>query len=154
MRAYVTPVLMIGAGRTLPIKKDRRLGDRYAITDAKYVVLRNEIIEAQRGGTEFLKWKLIAVAAVSSVAIGVLTSGTQSAATDLRLVDCLAPLICAFADMVTLDLTVRTMLVAGFLRLCGDPYEKHIANLRARKRNPFHTAATASFTASLAMTFW
>jgi len=143
---------MLPKPKMLPPKKPRRFRDRYEITDAKYAILRAEIIEAHKSGADFLKWKLIAVAAVSSVAIGFLTPGNHGGpTTEWGLIVCLIPFICAYADMVGLDLTVRTMLIAGFLRLCNDPYEIHVANLRGRRNNPFHAATAASFTASIAI---
>jgi len=142
---------MLSKPKMFPTKKPRRSRDRYEITDAKYAVLRTEIIEAHKSGADFLKWKLIAVAAVSSVAIGFLTPANHSPTTEWRLIVCLIPFICAYSDMVGLDLAVRTMLIAGFLRLCNDPYEMHVANIRGRRDNPFHTATTASFTASIAI---
>jgi hypothetical protein len=106
--------------------------DYYSISDTKYVVLRTEIIETEKSSADFLKWKLIAVATVASVAVGFLASTKEAPKPDIRLIICLAPLICAYADMVGVDLAVRTMLIANFLWRCGDPYETHIHNLRER----------------------
>jgi hypothetical protein len=155
-----------------------RRGDRYHISDEKYVALRQEIIETHRSSSDFLKWKLFAVAAVASVAIGFLTKDSARSSPDARLIVLLAPLVCAYADLVNTDLAVRVMIIGNFLQLCDDPYEKHLGNLRRRqhkiarsrtfnvlrrffnagakerrhrrhRRDPFNAATIASFTASL-----
>lgn len=145
---------------------------RYTISDARYQALRQEIIETHRSSSDFLKWKLFAVAAVASVALGLLGSGNASSRPDARLIVCLAPLVCAYADLVNTDLAVRVMVIGNFLRLCGDPYETHISVIRSRSHqpeqealprpepgdprrdrrlDPFNAATIASFTASLAI---
>lgn len=119
------------------------------VSDQVYVVLRNEIIEAERSGSDFLKWKLIAAATVASVSVGFWTPAKEQA-TDARLIVCLIPLICAYVDMVSLDLAIRTIVIATFLRTFGDPYEAYVHRLRRRDDNPFHAATIASHGSSLA----
>jgi hypothetical protein len=117
---------------------------RASIPDQIYVVLRQEIIEAQRSGSDFLKWKLIAVATVASVGVGLWVPTKGQPVADARLILCLIPIICAYVDMVSLDLSVRTLVVAKYLLRVGDPYEEHDYKLRGRHDNPFHAAAIAS----------
>jgi len=106
------------------------------MSDEKYVALRNEIIDAHRSAADFLKWKLIAVASVASVGVGFWAPATGQLP-DARLIICLIPLICAYVDMVHLDLAVRVQLIATFLRNCRDPYENYVDQLRGRADNPF-----------------
>src|SRR5438046_2208814 len=81
--------------------------DVYYINDTRYTALRQEIIETHRSSADFLKWKLFAVAAVASVAMGYLTTANATPSSDARLIICLAPFVCAYADMVATDLAVR-----------------------------------------------
>jgi len=104
--------------------------------------LRSEIVEAQKTGADFLKWKLIGIAAVSSIALGLSTpAGTPGP--DARLIVCLVPLICAYVDMVSLDVVIRIIVIAAFLRDHGDEYEKCVDRLRTSAQNPFRFAPTA-----------
>jgi hypothetical protein len=119
------------------------------ISEQAYVVLRAEIIEAQRSGADFLKWKLIAAATVASVGVG-FWSPQNAQSIDSRLIICLIPLICAYVDMVSLDLAIRTFVIATFLRNAGDRYENYVHRMRRREDNPFHAASIASHGSSLA----
>ena len=65
--------------------------------------LRSEIVEAQKLGADFLKWKLIGIAAVGSLALGL----SEKKADEYPLLLCLIPLICAYTDIISLDLVTR-----------------------------------------------
>jgi hypothetical protein len=120
------------------------------LSDARYAILRQEIIEAQRSGTDILKWKLIAVASVASIGVGLWVPTKGQPVTDARLILCVIPIICAYADMVSLDLAVRILVIANYLRITRDPYEEYVYELRGRDDNPFHAASIASHGSSLA----
>lgn len=79
------------------------------------VALREELIECQRARAEFIRWKLILVAAVGSAAFGL--AGKEF----LKLPDLLAfiPLICIYADSVCLHNDSRIMMIGRFMRECG-----------------------------------
>jgi len=62
--------------------------------------LRTEIIESQRSQAEFLKWKLLSVAALGALALSFRRAAepepTFWSGLDLRLLLCLVPVICAY----------------------------------------------------------
>ncbi len=121
----------------------RDVEERRVYPDSLRAELRREIVEAQRIGADFLKWKLIATATVASVAVGFWKADSPPAI-DAKFLLCLIPLICAYVDMVSLDLAVRTMVIANFLRTrCHDAYEKHVHSLRDHSTNPFSAAPIA-----------
>jgi len=113
-------------------------------------ILRTEIIETQKTGADFVKWKLIAAAAVASLAIGVGQHGDK-ADPDLRLLVCLIPLICAYADLMSTDLAIRILSLAAYMRDQQDPYEKWVQHRRRGLANPFALAPLAVHASSVAM---
>lgn len=110
--------------------------------------LRTEIVEAEKTGADFLKWKLIGTATVASIALS-MSSPTSPAAPDALLMLCLIPLICAYVDMVSLDLVIRIIVIAAFLRDKEDPYELFVQRLRGSDENPFSFAPTAIHLSSI-----
>src|SRR4051794_10676267 len=86
--------------------------------------LRTEIIESQKTQAEFIKWKLIAVGAITSISLGL--TGSPAASTDrngLRLLLCGIPLVCAYVDFVSLHIMMRIVAIGAFLRQSGSAYE-------------------------------
>jgi len=108
-----------------------------------HAALRQEIVESQKSQADFLKWKLIAVAAVSSVALGVhLPDG--KVADSVRSLLCLVPLICAYVDLISLHIMIRIMTIGIFLRRSGDLYENFTFEVREKAAsNPFIFEAVA-----------
>jgi len=104
--------------------------------------LRHEIVESQKSQTDFLKWKLIAVAAVASAAFGFPREGTTTSEAQLLL--CLVPLICAYVDLISLHLMARIITIGVYLKLSGDQYEQLVFDTRVRSAsNPFVFEAVA-----------
>jgi hypothetical protein len=73
--------------------------------------LRAEILEAERSRSDLLKWKLVLVAALGAVGIGVNTENHR-----LPLVLVGIPLVCAYVDLLCRHLTLRVHVIAEFLR--------------------------------------
>jgi hypothetical protein len=105
--------------------------------------LRSEIVEAQKLGADFLKWKLIGIAAVASVALGL-----DKAGGDHPLLLCLIPLICAYTDIINLDLVTRIAVIAAYMRRGNDSYELFVADLRGSSRNPFKAGLVTIYLSS------
>jgi hypothetical protein len=78
--------------------------------------LREEIMEAQQARADLLKWKLVIVAAVGGVGLGLSTSTPAS-----PLVLILIPLACFYVDLLCQHLNLRIQLIAQFMRLVGYP---------------------------------
>lgn len=74
--------------------------------------LREELIECQRTRSEFIRWKLILVAAVGSAAFGL--GGKDNPKLPVLLA--FIPLICVYVDSVCLHNDSRIMMIARFLR--------------------------------------
>jgi hypothetical protein len=112
--------------------------------------LRAEIVETQKTGADFVKWKLIATATVASLLVGV---GRARLNDDghLQLLICLIPLICAYVDLVSSDLAIRILAIAAFLRDHGDVYERWVQPKRSSPNNPWAFAPIAIHGSSLAI---
>jgi hypothetical protein len=112
-------------------------------SDEEDKLLREEIIESQKTQADFLKWKLIAVAAISSIAFGFAPSmGKQS--DDAKILTCLIPLLCAYIDLVSLHIMIRAITIGLYLKVRGNHYEKYISMVRERSgANPFVFEAVA-----------
>jgi hypothetical protein len=74
--------------------------------------LRQELIECQRARSEFIRWKLILVAAVGSAAFGLGSKDNPKHPELLAFI----PLICTYVDSVCLHNDSRIMLIGRFLR--------------------------------------
>ena len=62
---------------------------------------RTEIVEAQKGRTDLLKWKLILVAALGALGLGINGfSKDAKPALSLDLALCLIPLVCVYVDLL------------------------------------------------------
>jgi hypothetical protein len=69
---------------------------------------KNEIIEAERSRTDLLKWKLILVAALGAIGLGINSPGSTLQPTlSLHLVLCLIPLVCVYVDLLCSHLGMR-----------------------------------------------
>lgn len=95
--------------------------------------LRAELIEAQKARTEFIRWKLVLVASIGAVGLG-LTGSTV--APDSKLVLCCIPFVCVYVDTMCRHLSLRIHVIAAFLRgiytegSCLPAYEKFVGKTR------------------------
>ncbi len=87
--------------------------------------LRTEIIESQKTLADYLKWKLLAVAAIAVVAFGL--DGRPQATPYLI---CVIPFVCFYIDLVCSNRLAQTYVVAKYLRRRGDPYETSVKEIR------------------------
>jgi hypothetical protein len=100
--------------------------------------LRNEIIESQKTEADFLKWKLIAIGAVSSISLGFTPAAAPPANPHGReLLLCAIPLICAYIDFVSLHIMIRIVTIGTYLKKIGSEYESFVFLTRERGANPF-----------------
>lgn len=113
-------------------------------------VLRQEIIESQRSQAEFLKWKLIAVAAIGGLALSYTgvddPKRTFWSGLDQRFLLCLIPIICAYVDLISIHLMLRIVAIGTYLRKTKElltnqetkDYESFLCDIRKLKGgNPF-----------------
>jgi len=100
-------------------------------------MLRAEIIESEKTQADFLKWKLIAVAAVASISLG-FAGTTNPTVPGARLLLCLVPLICAYVDLMSLHIMIRIITIGLYLKISGNSYEEFVFAVRERgAANPF-----------------
>jgi hypothetical protein len=74
--------------------------------------LRLEIIEAEKTQADYLKWKLISVAGISSVFLSFKVVNSY----DLSILLCLIPLICTYVDLISVHLMLRIVVIGTYLR--------------------------------------
>jgi hypothetical protein len=109
--------------------------------------LREEIVECQRTKSEFIRWKLILVAAVGAAALGVGSSDVVP----VPVLFALIPVICIYVDAVCIHNDARIMMIAQFLRESSTvsaeakAYERHCH----RNRDRFYNEGLTLFLCSL-----
>ncbi|WP_009630110.1 hypothetical protein [Synechocystis sp. PCC 7509] len=78
---------------------------------------RDEIVEAEKGRTDLLKWKLILVAALGAIGLGISNlSSTAKPILSLHLTLCLIPLVCVYVDLLCKHLQMRILVISKFFQ--------------------------------------
>jgi hypothetical protein len=107
--------------------------------------LRQEIIEAEKTQADYLKWKLISVASITSLFLSFKVANSY----DLSILLCIIPLICTYVDLVSVHLMLRIVVIGTYLRKAkqhlGQPeyveikdYETFVSDILGEIRsNPF-----------------
>ncbi len=95
---------------------------------AEVTALRQEIVESQKARIDLLKYKLLAVAALGAIGIGV---GNYHIDGMLHpeLVLAIIPLVCIYVDVLCFHNTIRILVIAQFLKKSGDLYESFMDTL-------------------------
>jgi phosphorylase kinase alpha/beta subunit len=97
--------------------------------------LPEEIFGAHEARADFLKWKLVLVAALGAAGLGIGDKFEQG-----RLLLALIPLVCIYADLLCTNLKVRVIVIGSFYSsFRGDGYER----FAQRNRKVFDTEAWA-----------
>jgi len=83
-------------------------------------VFKTEIIEAEKSRTDLLKWKLIIVATLGAVGLGIdpEDSGSTSAVMSPILALSLIPLAATYVDLLCKHLQLRILVVSEFFQKC------------------------------------
>ncbi len=95
---------------------------------AEITALRHEIVELQKARIDLLKYKLLAVAALGAIGIGVGNYHTDGMAHP-ELVLAIIPLVCIYVDVLCFHNTIRILVIAQFLKKSGDLYERFMGTL-------------------------
>jgi hypothetical protein len=78
---------------------------------------RNEIIEAEKSRMDLLKWKLILVATLGAIGLGLNNASSNSKIlSSLHLMLCLIPLACVYVDLLCKHLQIRILAISYFLQ--------------------------------------
>jgi hypothetical protein len=104
---------------------------------------KNEIVEAEKGRTDLLKWKLILVAALGTIGLGLSNlSSTAKPILSLHLTLCLIPLVCLYVDLLCKHLQMRILVISKFFQIhidtnntdetpCFNSYESFCEQVRS-----------------------
>jgi hypothetical protein len=78
--------------------------------------LRKEIVESQKMRVDLMKWKLILIAGIGGVAIGLTEKLPKDF--DSRLLLCLLPIANIYVDLMCRHLTLRILVIGRYLHYC------------------------------------
>jgi hypothetical protein len=95
--------------------------------------LRGEIVESQKARIDLLKWKIILIAALGALGLGV----GKDAGTGFPSLLGLIPLVCAYVDVVCVHNDLRILVIAAFIRSGSDPDAKRYEEMCERERWTF-----------------
>ena len=96
--------------------------------DTKPEILREEIISSQKARMDFLKYKLLSIAILGAVGLG-LEDNSSSPIKNVDYVLCLIPLVCVYIDFLCYHNNIRILVIAKFLKTEGDKYENFVDDL-------------------------
>ncbi len=89
--------------------------------------LAEEILETQKSRSDMLKWKLVLVAALGAMGLG-LSQEMKVAPLVLAII----PFVCVYVDLLCCNCNVRTILIGTYYATCcRDPYEGFVARHRS-----------------------
>ena len=77
--------------------------------------LRNEIVASENARLDFIKWKIVLIAALGAVGLGLASDTKVAAPAVLGFI----PIACAYVDVVCAHVNFRILLIAHFLRTGG-----------------------------------
>ena len=106
--------------------------------------LRAEIVESEKARIDFLKWKIILVAATAAVGFGLTKDVTQA-----PLVLGFIPLISAYVDVICVHNDLRILVIASFLRTHGTESAKEYEQLCKDEAGSFFLESFALLGATL-----
>ena len=101
--------------------------------------LRQQVIESQKSRSDFLKWKLILIAALGSAGLGL---GGDNYFNKTYMILCLIPLVCVYVDALCIHLNLRIKIIGTFFRKYPNvddiqsKYEKLLDDLNKGKNPP------------------
>jgi hypothetical protein len=82
--------------------------------------LQAEIIEAQRQRADLIKWKVVLIAALGTVGLGL----SATVVTSPWVLICV-PFVCAYVDLMCMNLWLRIHVIGEFRRSCDHDDELH-----------------------------
>lgn len=100
--------------------------------------LRDEVIEAQKGRLELLKWKLILVAGLGGIGLGFSFNDSSQTMISPHLLLGLIPLVCLYVDALCRHLQLRILVISDFIEYFNEAesiskYEKFCHDTRRKK---------------------
>jgi hypothetical protein len=96
-----------------------------ASCEALIAPLRGEIVESEKARVDFLKYKLLAVAALGSIGLS-LDTETNASALDHIYILGIIPFVCLYVDLLCHHNTMRILVIGLYFANKGCPYENFI----------------------------
>jgi len=93
-------------------------------------ILRQEIIASENARMDFLKYKLLSIAVLGAVGLG-LQGQNGILNKDIDYVLCLIPLVCVYVDFLSYHNNIRILVISRYLWNQNDKYENFISDLYA-----------------------
>ena len=100
--------------------------------------LRSEIVESEKARMDFLKYKLLAVAALGSIGLGLNVKTSAASSFDYIYILGIIPFVCLYVDLLCHHNTMRILVIGQYFINNGCPYENYIC--RAGKALPKQNA--------------
>jgi hypothetical protein len=93
--------------------------------------LRSEIVESEKARIDLLKYKLIAIAALGSIGLGLGGGQSNNGAPLIHATYILniIPLVCLYVDLLCHHNTMRILVIGQFLKAKGCDYENFISDV-------------------------
>lgn len=88
--------------------------------------LREEIIESEKARMDFLKYKLLAVAALGTIGLGLGTKTGYASFEHIYILG-IIPLVCLYVDLLCHHNTLRILVIGQYFANTGCPYENFIS---------------------------
>jgi hypothetical protein len=108
---------------------------RPAEFEKELVPLRTEILECEKARIDLLKYKLLTIAVLGSIGLGLNDKiNDQSAVIAPVYILCIIPFACIFVDSLCMHNNLRIVVIAKFLKEQGDLYERFVLDVRKRSR--------------------
>ena len=92
--------------------------------------LDTEITESQKVRSDLLKWKILVVAALGAVGLGLSGSGEDQTRQYLDLVLIGIPPVCVYIDLLCRHISLRIQVIGRYRQQKSDPYEDFVDRLR------------------------
>lgn len=97
------------------------------LTDSEVAALRHEIVESQKARIDLLKYKLVAIAALGAIGIGVYHAEPGLLRPEFIFI--LIPFVCVYVDAACWHNSLRILVIAQFFIAHKDRYEKFLGDL-------------------------
>lgn len=91
--------------------------------------LRGEIEESEKVRADFLKYKLLAVAALGSIGLGLKTTNDSTPLFNHIYILGIIPFVCFYVDLLCYHNTLRILVIGRYFANNGCPYEKFISQV-------------------------
>ena len=112
-----------------------------------------EITESEKTRSDFLKWKLIGVAALGAAGLGLNQGG---GAVHVYFLLVLIPPVCFYVDLLCRHISLRILIIAAFLRRYGSDEQRRFQEFvkeKARSEHLLHLEDTALEGSTVVLSF-